>query len=268
MIGHGAAVATVIVNFRTPQLSIRAARSALLDEATAEVIVVENGSGDDSSERLRHGLRQESRVQIVESPNNLGFGGGANLGASRASAPILFFLNSDAISGPNSITRLAEFLSARDALGAVAPRIMTPDGEIQSDAFGDFPSGRLLSWPGEGPGPEWISGAAFAIWRTEFEALGGFDSKYWMYWEDVDLCWRLAKRSKSVAIVADAIVIHGGGRSSAQTAHDRMARSSRRAFLAAAGYSKPYRAAMAIRGVLGSVRSSLRAMTQHARMRK
>jgi len=212
-----AGVAVIVVNFRTGELTAAAVRSVLADPAVQEVVVVDNGSGDGSADFLRSAL-PGPRVQIVESPANLGFGGGVNLGVGAAGAPFLFLLNSDAVAQPGALDRLRRVLVEDAGAGVVAPAVYLADGvTLQDDAYGPIPvPGALLRTnPGRGSdvAPGWVSGVAMMLRRDDFLALRGFDPDFVMYLEDVDLCRRIRASGMRVVREPSAAVVHLGGRS-------------------------------------------------------
>lgn len=209
---HNAAVSGVIVNYRTPELTARAARS-LLDDGVDEVVVVENGSGDGSITTLDSLLGDDDRVTLVESHENLGFGRGVNLGAASSTGAHLFLLNSDAVVQPGCTIALLAALEADPALALAAPLVEAPDGRTQVDAHGVFPSLRSLALrtnrhPPDVEDPDWVSGAAVLIRRSDFDDIEGFDPRFFMYFEDIDLCRRLRKRSRRVGRVRTTVVQH------------------------------------------------------------
>lgn len=206
----------IIVNFRTKELTADAVRSVIADPLVTEVVVVDNGSGDGSAEYLRSAL---AGVRVVESPENLGFGRGMNLGVEAAAAPFLFLLNSDATARPGSVAALRRALDDR-TVGVVAPAVYQADGRtLQPDAHGPLPAPRaLLRTRGGGPDdrePGWVSGVAMMLRREDFVALGGFDPDFTMYLEDVDLCRRLRAAGRRVVREPAAAVVHQGGGSAA-----------------------------------------------------
>ena len=222
------------MNFRTPVLSVHAVASTLTDPDVSEVIVVENGSADGSAELLATALPSDPRIRLVTSPTNLGFGRANNLGVEQATSPFLFLLNSDAKLHSGGIGKLAAALEVEHPCSIIAPEIRTaPGDELQIDAAGRFPSaanvitGRM-SRHGDSSSPDWVSGCAMFLRRECYRDLGGFDPGFFMYLEDVHLCWKARQAGGTVRIERSVKVTHLGGasyRSAARTPKPEYARS-------------------------------------------
>ena len=200
--------------------------------AGSMVVVVDNGSPDDSTEVAdSHPLRP----RIVSSTKNLGFGGGCNLGSEGSDADALFFLNPDARLKPGATALLVAALEADASLGVVAPRVIDPTGESHAASAGAEPSlrssiGHFLTL-GRIPGirrlfrpvyladgrirtrPDWVSGAAMLVRKSAYDEIGGFDERIFMYMEDVDLCRRLRAKGWAIGYEPDAVVEHVMGHS-------------------------------------------------------
>ncbi|MDQ4067944.1 MAG: glycosyltransferase family 2 protein [Actinomycetota bacterium] len=212
----------VIVNYRTKELARAAVQSVLAEPRVGEVVVVDNASGDGSTDFLRRAV-DDPRVRIVESSMNRGFGPGVNLGVAQSTLPLVLVLNSDAALRPGSLEPLIACLTARDDTGLVAPAVYAADGRtLQWGAYGELPRRRdiLLGRRSEGllgrrdlshESPEWVSGAAMLIRRVDFEAMGGFDERFEMYFEDLDLCRRLRAPGSMVRRCPEAAVVHRVG---------------------------------------------------------
>lgn len=175
-----------------------------------EVLVADNASSDSSREIVR---RQFPRARLLEMDGNLGFGVANNRAASEARGRFLLLLNSDAWLEPGCLSRLVERLAAEPRLGIVAPRLFYPDGRPQCTWEPDVSvlgeavrrvrnRWRDREWMHERGarllrrccGAGWVTAACVLVRREAFEAVGGFDSEFFLYFEDVDLGLRLREQ--------------------------------------------------------------------------
>lgn len=177
-----------------------------------EVIVVDNCPADGTSDWLRS---VHSSVTVVESPANLGYAGGSNLGAQRASGELLFFLNPDTELWPGAIASLVAAAGPRPR-AIITAKLMNPDGSVNACGL-DLHCTGLATCRGLGddsaayPGLHRVallSGAALVIAREVFEELGGFDDEYFMYYEDVDLSLRARLAGLTLYCDGRAMVTH------------------------------------------------------------
>ncbi|OYX59351.1 MAG: glycosyl transferase [Micrococcales bacterium 32-70-13] len=194
-------VSVVLVNFRGADDTIEAVkglREQNWPEHLLEIVIVENGSGDDSLEKLR---TIPGKVTIVESSKNLGFTGGCNLGVERASGEYIAFLNNDARPHPDWIKEGIRTFATGNDIAAVASKVLDWEGE-RVDYIDSS-----VTWYGMGYKPHagevdrgaWDherdvlfgTGAAMFIKTRAFVELGGFDDHFFMFYDDVDLGWRL-----------------------------------------------------------------------------
>jgi GT2 family glycosyltransferase len=213
--------AVVIVNYRTRELTARAVASVLDEEDVREVVVVDNASGDGSVEHLRAAFG-DGRVRVEAAGRNGGFGAGVNLGVAACASPLVLILNSDATVERGSVGLLVGALLADDGVGVLAPAVRLAGGAPQPAAFGRLPRRWELLVPGRrrwtgGGGedlrPEWVSGVAMLLRTADFRSVGGFDERFEMYFEDLDLCRRLGDRGRTVARLPAATVVHAAGAS-------------------------------------------------------
>lgn len=194
-------VSVVLVNFRGADDTIECVRGLQAlnwDSDLLEIVIVENGSGDDSLTRLK---QLGDDVTLVESAENLGFTGGCNLGVAKSTGEYVAFLNNDAKPHVDWIKEAINTFATGSDIGAVASKVLDWDG-VNVD-FVDA----AVTWYGMGYKPHagekdrggWDdekdvlfgTGAAMFMKATIFEELGGFDDNFFMFYDDVDLGWRL-----------------------------------------------------------------------------
>ncbi|NMR20871.1 glycosyltransferase [Cellulomonas fimi] len=194
-------VSVVVVNYRGAEDTITCLRSfADVDwpKDRLELIVVENASGDDSADRIRAAL---PHVRLVEAGANTGFAGGCNLGVSHATGEFVAFLNNDARPDPGWISAAVQSLRSDRRIGSVASKVLDWDGELIDYVDGSmtwFGMGykREVERPdtGEWDEPKDVlfgTGAAMFVRTDVYREVGGFDERFFMFYEDVDLGWRL-----------------------------------------------------------------------------
>lgn len=219
-------MAVVIPSWNSAGLLPRCLDSLADQGAELELMVVDNGSADGSVELLR-----ERGVPHVSLAENVGFAAAVNLGAARTRAPAVLALNADAVLEPGAVGRLAAALAADPELGGVQPRIL----QLEAGAEGDVGSARLysrgmaLSADGrafeEGAGEAQdsrsaaarevfgVCGAACLLRRELFARLGGYDERYFAFYEDVDLNVRARIAGWRFAYVPEAVAWHLGNAS-------------------------------------------------------
>ncbi|HEV2069221.1 MAG TPA: glycosyltransferase family 2 protein, partial [Acidimicrobiales bacterium] len=229
--GEPAAVAAVIVSYNVADLVLECIAS-LRKDGIERIVVVDNASVDDSVKAVR---RHEPEVEVLALPRNLGYGAAANRGVSRTTAPYVTIMNPDVVVGPGSTKALVDALEADPGLAVVGPRVETPDGELYpsartfpdlADAAGHaffhfvWPANpfsrryRMLDWDhAAATDVDWVAGNHFLARRRAWDEVGGFDEDYFMYMEDVDLCWRLRRAGWRTGYEPTARVTHAIGRS-------------------------------------------------------
>jgi len=224
------AVSVVVVTFRPGEALRRFLETAR--KATSEpyeVLVVDNGPADGASDAV---AAEFAEAQVLRPGGNVGYGRGANFGARAAVADWLVVANDDLAWQPGSLDTLLGAVTRWPDAGALGPAILTPDGSL-------YPSARALPSLGRGIGHAvcgwwwpsnpwtrayrqergapversvgWLSGSCLLLRRAAFEAVGGFDPSYFMYFEDLDLCERIGKAGWRNIYVPDAVIAHIGG---------------------------------------------------------
>jgi N-acetylglucosaminyl-diphospho-decaprenol L-rhamnosyltransferase len=236
-------VSAVVVSYNVRDLLVQCIASLRAD-GIEHIVVVDNASSDGSADAAR-----AADVEVVALDANVGFGSGANRGVARTGTPYVVICNPDLEVEPGANKALTEVLDGDDALGIVAPRIETPDGRLYPsartfpdmvDAAGhaflhfvwrDNPFSRrykMLDWDHSTPGDvDWVAGTYFMARRTAWDAVGGFDEDFFMYLEDVDLCWRMRDAGWRTRYEPAARVVHAIGRSTDQTPYRMIAEHHR-----------------------------------------
>jgi len=224
--------AAVIINYNAGALLSACVASVLADDSAGagEVVVVDNASVDSSIADVR---AQFPDVRIIETGANLGYATAANRGIAATTTPIVAVLNPDLVVAPGTAAGMLAAFPPRPELAAAGPKILDPDGEVYpsarrhpglATAIGHASLARLAPnnrWtrryrnadadPDKARDVDWISGAALWLRRDALNAVGGWDERYFMYVEDVDLCWRLRKAGYSIGYEPSGCVTHVQG---------------------------------------------------------
>ena len=199
-----------------------------------EIIVLDNGSKEPILPEIKNFFPE---VTWIDSKENLGFGKGCNLAEKHATKPYLFFINPDTIVSRDSFTKVLEFMESHPESGTVGCRILNEDGTIQwacrrsfptpisavSKTIGLaalFPKSKLLASynmtyadPDEVTEVDAISGSFFCIRRDVYEKLKGFDEDFFMYGEDLDLCFRTKQMGLKNYYTPSTNILHFKGQS-------------------------------------------------------
>ncbi len=197
-----------------------------------EVVVVDNASSDGSVEMVRS---EFPAVRLLTLEENVGFSGANNRGAAIARGDRLLLLNSDAWLADGALDRLAAALDAEPGAAAAAPELRYPDGRPQfawapeTGVWGEavqklrnrFETRRWVHRPPPAAlrplfGPGWLTAACLLVEKRAFDQVGGFDERFFLYFEDVDLCRRLRLAGWRLVVVEGAVAYHvkGGSRPS------------------------------------------------------
>jgi N-acetylglucosaminyl-diphospho-decaprenol L-rhamnosyltransferase len=229
----------VVVNWNTRDLLANCLASARRDVSTfqrlnVETFVVDNASSDGSAPMVRERFPW---VRLIENGKNVGFASASNQGIAQAGGRHVLLLNADTEVAPGALEELHAFMDAHPQAGAAGARLLNPDGTLQPSCYPMLSPGRefwrLLFlehiWPqATYPMHRWdstiprrvevIKGACLVLRRAAVEQVGLLDESYFMYTEEVDLCYRLAQAGWDLWYVPQAQVIHFGEASSRQAA--------------------------------------------------
>ena len=217
----------VIISYRCDEL-LRDCLGSLRDHppsAGVNVRVVDNASGDGTAEMVR---REFPEVGLIVAPRNIGFGAASNLVIRGGATPYVLCLNPDTRVTPGALDRLLALMEERPEVGISGCRLELPSGRFDYAAKRSFPtplsalghfsglglrreSGALAAYraPEVESGPvDAINGAFMLVRRSALDQVGLFDEGYWMYMEDLDLCYRFAQAGWVTWYEPSAKVIH------------------------------------------------------------
>ncbi|MBZ0111322.1 MAG: glycosyltransferase family 2 protein [Thermoanaerobaculia bacterium] len=227
-------ISIIIVNHDTRE-RLRQTLDELVQVAAEwdEVVVVDAASSDGSSSMVSQDFPEHHLLPLE---SNVGFAKANNLGVAAASGDCILLLNSDAWPLPGTISKLSAALAADESLGLVAPRLLYPDRRRQfSLAPATGVPGEVLQklrnpwkkygWVHRRPprwlrpwiDQDWFTAACVMVRRQAYEEVGGFDERFFLYFEDVDLCLRLGRAGWGLTEVGEAVALHvKGGSASSQ----------------------------------------------------
>lgn len=227
--------AVCIINYNTRDL-LRDCLHSVVSENPAEIIVVDNASTDQSAQMV---AEEFPTVKLISLSENPGYGAAANRAIVASSADHILLLNSDTCLKHGSLQALSDYLEANEFAALIGPRLVNPDGSPQRSSF-HFPTPvhiflylfklyslirytpllrqrSLQVLPGaSAKAVPWVLGAALAFRRSVFESIGGFDESFFMYFEEVDLCYRLRQQGWQIHFAPVTEIIHVGGASTSQ----------------------------------------------------
>src|SRR5256714_12409007 len=233
----GAAVGVVIVSYDVRDLLAGCLTSLREQGPGLELIVVDNASSDGSAEMV---LTNFPDVMVIRNRENRGFGAAANQGIAATSAPYVLSLNPDTVLRPGAIDGMAGYLDQHPRVGAVSPKILRPDGSLDLAARRSFPtptvallrlsllsrlfpkSRRLARYNLTDRSPDVAqeidagTGACLLFRRAALTQVGVYDDAFFMYGEDLDLCFRLKEAGWKVMYWPASVIVHYKGRSSRQ----------------------------------------------------
>ncbi|MEM2618598.1 MAG: glycosyltransferase family 2 protein [Candidatus Hadarchaeales archaeon] len=213
-------VSIVILNYNGKEFVDRCLHSVLnTDYPNFEVIFVDNASTDRSLEHAKKKFGHDPRLKFVANDKNYGFAGGNNIGLDHACGEYIVFLNNDTQVDSNWLSELIQVMDSDSSIGAAQSKLLMMHDPKRIDACGLMltPYGILLErGSGEVDSGQYdetaeifaAKGAAIAVKREVLNEVGPFDKDYFVFSEDVDLCWRIWLRGYRVVLVPKSIVFH------------------------------------------------------------
>jgi len=248
----GPSLLTVILNWRTQEMTLKAAEAAAREmvEIDGQIVIVDNDSGDGSFEVMTAGIAKadwaKGRVEVVQSGRNGGFGAGNNFGIRHGLAQrdfdFVYILNSDAFPDAGSITALLEHMDQMPTCGFAGSYIHGEDSEPHLTAFRFHSVGGELEGaarvgvisralhthivplpiPAETTRVDWLAGASMLMRREVLEQIGLFDETFFLYFEETDLCLRAQRAGWHTDYLRSSSVTHIGSVSTGMKTWQRM----------------------------------------------
>ena len=236
----------IIVNYNVKEFlqnliySIKKAASNI----STEIIIVDNNSEDGSVEFIKEKFLPMGGIKLVANKENLGFSKANNIGLSEAKGKYLLLLNPDAVVSEDTFTKMIDFFESNPQAGLAGCKILNPDGTLQlacrrsfpgpwtafckvTGLSSLFPKSRLfarynLTYLNENETYEVdaVSGSFMMLTRESYEKVGGLDEEFFMYGEDLDLCYRIQKAGLKVFYVHSTQIIHYKGESTRRSSLD------------------------------------------------
>ena len=231
-------VSALIVSYNVRELLVDCLRAFYASsDVPVEAVVVDNASKDGSADAVE---REFPQARVIRLPKNVGYGRANNRGLQECSGRFVLLLNPDVTVGEGCVGRLADFLLVRPDVGAVGPRILRPDGSLDRAGRRGFPtpaaafyrlSGLSRLFPksrrfnrynmghlpeGEAHEIDSGTGACLLLRRAAVDRVGFFDPDFFMYGEDLDLCFRLKLGGWKVLYLPTATAVHLKGQSTQQ----------------------------------------------------
>lgn len=221
-------VTAIVLNFRTPLNAVRCVQALKAQTAAdkLKVLVVDNHSDDDSIGILRTRLAKHPDFSLLESPRNAGFGAGNALAIKRIETPYLLIINPDNELAPDALDIMLSRMEADADIGIIAPKLVHEDGSIRESSRA-FP--RLLDViakrtplqhlfhrrlehylqstedPNRERDTDWVVGACMLMRTDVYRQIGGFDERFFLFFEDIDLCRRMWQAGKRVVYCPSAV---------------------------------------------------------------
>ncbi len=218
----------VIVNYASWPLTVRCVRSFYrTNYEDFEVVVVDNDRSEPPT--------LPSPVRLIRNPKNVGFAKACNQGIAASKGDLLVLINPDTVVSAGFFDRMGEFFESDYSVGVAGPRVLDPGGSLQLSARKElsmvsgllgrtsfltrlFPKSSLVKsqFPSvtESTYPtavDWVSGACMVVRRQTLDKVGPLDERFFMYFEDADLCRRVREAGWSVYYLPEVVVVHRAG---------------------------------------------------------
>lgn len=224
----------IIINYNTSKYTINCIESivnTISDSINYEIILVDNCSEITDLQNLEEQIKKHNRLKLIKNPINSGFGGGNTVGSSEAKGKFLAFVNNDTILQNDCFSILIDAMESNPSYGVCSPQsfkengdflptidhFTSPNKELFGRAFLEFINPKrypkrkqVYSKPKRG---QFVSGSFMVFRKEDFDKIGGFDTKIFLYQEETDICKRMLKINKYAYLIPEAKFIHFHGAS-------------------------------------------------------
>ncbi len=219
----------VVLSYNTKTLTLNCIKSIAnrygseINKGELEIIVVDNASTDGSQSAILNIKNKISNMQLIENKANVGFARGCNIGAGNAEGKYILFLNSDTQILDKGFLNMLDFLESHPEVAILGGKLHNTDGSVQLSAgkfytlfnlvvmlLGMERFGMLRSSPDKIKQVDWVSGACMMLNKEIFKKLGRFDEHFFMYMEDMELCFRYKKLGLLTYFYPNIRVMHKG----------------------------------------------------------
>lgn len=226
----------IIVNYRNYELAIKCINSVResIKNIDYEIIVIDNDSPNESYVKIRDEFEDINNISVIKNNKNTGFGDANNLGAEKACGKYVLFLNPDILVVDNAIEKMLNKIQEDPKIGLLSGKLLNEDGSVQNSCRRILPLKKFLCCRtpmsklvsskkkeeynfeylmkdfdhSNSSDVEWVMGACMLMRKEFFFEVGKFSKEYFMYFEDVDLCYKVRRKDKKVYYLADAELIH------------------------------------------------------------
>jgi GT2 family glycosyltransferase len=226
----------IVINYKNYHLTKKCIDSVLntIKNISYEIIIIDNNSPNDSYECLQSNFMQFKNIQIIRNSLNSGFGAANNLAVNYATGNYLLFLNPDVIVLNDSIVKMYEKFLNNEEIGLISCKLLNKDLSLQHSCrrfltfhefiFSRTPLKKLVNRKYRNKlnskylmydfnhknteSVDWVMGSCMLMEKNFFNFIGGFSKEYFMYFEDVDLCYKIHLNNRKVLYYSDAHMIH------------------------------------------------------------
>ncbi|KPA15439.1 Glycosyl transferase, family 2 [Candidatus Magnetomorum sp. HK-1] len=210
-------ISIIIVNYNTAHMIGPCLKSIEADlNFPVETFVVDNASQDDSVSQIKDNF---SWVHLIESAHNLGFGKANNLAIPKCQGKYIYFLNPDTQIKQGSFQIMTKFMDQNSSVGLAGTRIVYPNGKEQDSVKYLYPRHRYGKKKFDQLKGDiaWVIGASMIARKEIIQSIGGFDERYFLYSEDIDLCLSVRQKGWEIGYIPDAEIIHWERQSETQS---------------------------------------------------